>query len=156
MTVTRNFNNILFSLPAFPNPYTMEDELVSCPYNKEHRIIRYRLPYHIIKCKKQYVGTQLHTCPFNAMHLVDKNQMTAHIKECPDYLITVENEMAKTYAPSRTGASSMRTSKATTAQSNGTARQFLTRCGCQLMGVFFFFEQYTQSDNFANFIRKEK
>ncbi|KAL9707243.1 hypothetical protein quinque_010761 [Culex quinquefasciatus] len=82
----------------------MEDELVSCPYNKEHRIIRYRLPYHIIKCKKQY------------------NQMTAHIKECPDYLITVENEMAKTYAPSRTGASSMRTSKATTAQSNGTAR----------------------------------
>ncbi|EAT41705.1 AAEL006678-PA [Aedes aegypti] len=90
----------------------MDDELVTCPYNKEHRIIRYRLPYHIIKCKKQYVGKQLEPCPFNAMHLVDKNEMTAHIKDCPDYLITVENDMIKEYAPSRSGVGSERFSRA--------------------------------------------
>lgn len=34
----------------------MTDVYLTCPYNKMHRILNHRMPYHLIKCKKQYFG----------------------------------------------------------------------------------------------------
>lgn len=59
-----------------------EDDAVQCPYNPEH-VVRYaRMPYHLIKCKKNYQGPPLDTCPFNATHLVAKGTLQEHFKTC--------------------------------------------------------------------------
>lgn len=65
------------------------DELMECPFNAQHRIIRHRMPIHIVKCKKSYNGPPLETCPFNAMHMLPKANMSAHLMNCPDYILAM-------------------------------------------------------------------
>uniref|UniRef100_A0A182P4A1 CHHC U11-48K-type domain-containing protein n=1 Tax=Anopheles epiroticus TaxID=199890 RepID=A0A182P4A1_9DIPT len=64
----------------------MLDEMLVCPYNESHVIVRHRMPYHLVKCKKNHQenGT-LQACPFNAMHVVRKVDIRQHIESCPDY-----------------------------------------------------------------------
>lgn len=71
----------------------MSEEIIECPYNSQHRIIRHRMPYHIVKCKKNYIGIPLETCPFNAMHLYKKENKLIHLETCPDY----HTSMAESY-----------------------------------------------------------
>ncbi|KAI9584210.1 hypothetical protein GQX74_010545 [Glossina fuscipes] len=47
-----------------------DDEFAVCPYNNAHRVLRIRMPSHIIKCRKNYKGPQLEQCAYNATHLV--------------------------------------------------------------------------------------
>ncbi|KFB49114.1 AGAP008624-PA-like protein [Anopheles sinensis] len=65
----------------------MPDEMLTCPYNPSHVIIRHRMPYHLVKCKKQHSLTQLVSCPYNAMHVMPQSQMGQHVLDCPDALI---------------------------------------------------------------------
>lgn len=48
-----------------------KDIIVTCPYDKAHRIRRYKLMSHITKCKKQYGATDKVACPLNSSHIVD-------------------------------------------------------------------------------------
>ncbi|XP_037052370.1 gametocyte-specific factor 1-like [Bradysia coprophila] len=66
---------------------TIMDELMECPFNSSHRIIRHRMPIHLVKCKKSYTGPPLESCPYNAMHMVPKEKMVPHLMDCPDYHI---------------------------------------------------------------------
>lgn len=61
------------------------DVIVQCPFNKEHLVIRHRMPYHIVKCKKNYKGPPLETCAYNAMHMLPIEQMPKHLDECKEY-----------------------------------------------------------------------
>ncbi|KAG4073672.1 hypothetical protein HA402_000896 [Bradysia odoriphaga] len=63
------------------------DELMECPFNSSHRIIRHRMPNHLVKCKKSYIGPPLESCPYNAMHMVPKDKMAPHLMDCRDYHI---------------------------------------------------------------------
>uniref|UniRef100_A0A182YN56 CHHC U11-48K-type domain-containing protein n=1 Tax=Anopheles stephensi TaxID=30069 RepID=A0A182YN56_ANOST len=66
----------------------MPDEMMTCPYNSAHRIVRHRMPYHLVKCKKQHdCAREMQSCPFNAMHVVPKASIKEHIQTCPDYLV---------------------------------------------------------------------
>ncbi|XP_001355963.3 gametocyte-specific factor 1 [Drosophila pseudoobscura] len=56
----------------------------TCPYNKNHRIMLFRMPGHIVKCMKNYRGPPLHICKYNATHRV--LDMEEHLKECEDYM----------------------------------------------------------------------
>lgn len=66
---------------------------MKCPFNAQHRIIRHRMPIHIVKCKKNYIGPPLDACPYNAMHLLPKDKMKSHLADCPDYIITLGDGM---------------------------------------------------------------
>ncbi|XP_037919517.1 gametocyte-specific factor 1-like [Hermetia illucens] len=73
----------------------MDSEFLICPYNQTHRVLRFRMPAHLIKCKKYYQGEPLQTCPFNATHLIRPDRMAKHLEICDDYLTA---KMEKFYA----------------------------------------------------------
>lgn len=62
-----------------------EDDAVLCPYDPQHVVPYARMPYHLMKCKKNYRGPELDTCPFNATHLVKKGTLDEHYKTCIAY-----------------------------------------------------------------------
>lgn len=48
-----------------------ESDMVYCPYNKEHKMLRKKLQQHILKCRELYKDTvNLMVCPFNKGHLI--------------------------------------------------------------------------------------
>ncbi|XP_064652946.1 uncharacterized protein LOC135503332 isoform X2 [Lineus longissimus] len=68
-----------------PNYRTIdpEDE-VECPYDKSHMIRAKRFPYHLMKCRKNYVGIDFAVCPFNARHEMPRPELPYHTANCPD------------------------------------------------------------------------
>ncbi|ESN93881.1 hypothetical protein HELRODRAFT_88068 [Helobdella robusta] len=60
------------------------DEIATCPYNPEHKVLRSRLSYHIVKCQKTYIGEPKKTCPFNALHIIPASSFELHLQVCPD------------------------------------------------------------------------
>ncbi|XP_061774509.1 gametocyte-specific factor 1-like isoform X2 [Nerophis ophidion] len=69
------------------------DRLFQCPFDKNHQIRVGRLPYHIIKCRKNHpkLAMELRTCPFNACHLVPKEKLASHTDTCP-YKISMDTD----------------------------------------------------------------
>ncbi|XP_061738842.1 gametocyte-specific factor 1-like isoform X1 [Nerophis ophidion] len=76
------------------------DRLFQCPFDKNHQIRVCRLPYHIIKCKKNHpqLAKELRTCPFNACHLVPKEKLASHTDTCP-YKISMDTDSAGVEKP---------------------------------------------------------
>ncbi|XP_041362163.1 uncharacterized protein LOC121378127 isoform X2 [Gigantopelta aegis] len=60
------------------------EALIECPYDKVHMIRAKRFPYHLLKCKKNYVGSEFSVCPFNARHEMPKPELRYHMANCPD------------------------------------------------------------------------
>ncbi|KAG7281112.1 hypothetical protein CRUP_027649, partial [Coryphaenoides rupestris] len=62
------------------------EQLMQCPYDKNHMFRPGRFPYHIIKCRKNHpeLASELKSCPFNARHLFLPNDMPKHIATCAD------------------------------------------------------------------------
>lgn len=52
-----------------------KDIIVTCPYNKAHRIRKYKLMTHLVKCKKQHDITNKISCPLNSSHIMDQSDM---------------------------------------------------------------------------------
>ncbi|KAK7863296.1 hypothetical protein R5R35_005339 [Gryllus longicercus] len=61
-----------------------QDEIVTCPYDPSHQVLKSRLQYHIVNCEKQHAQMEFETCPFNATHRFPKPEIQMHIFECPD------------------------------------------------------------------------
>ncbi|XP_068144766.1 gametocyte-specific factor 1 [Drosophila tropicalis] len=55
----------------------------TCPYNKNHRILVLRMPQHVIKCQRSYMGPPLKICKYNATHRV--LDMEKHLSECREF-----------------------------------------------------------------------
>lgn len=68
-------------------------ELITCPYDPIHQVRASRMPYHLVKCRKNHPGSDHQTCPFNARHIILKNVYRHHIANCPDKAI-VERDLA--------------------------------------------------------------
>lgn len=60
------------------------EEMVTCPYNSSHRIRKYRMQIHLVKCKKNYPDSDLVPCDFNATHIVHKLELDRHYEQCED------------------------------------------------------------------------
>uniref|UniRef100_A0A8C5M4V7 CHHC U11-48K-type domain-containing protein n=1 Tax=Leptobrachium leishanense TaxID=445787 RepID=A0A8C5M4V7_9ANUR len=60
------------------------EELVQCPYDKNHKIRRHRLQYHIVKCRENNLKADMRACPFNARHVVPRRDYELHKSTCPD------------------------------------------------------------------------
>ncbi|XP_036320413.1 gametocyte-specific factor 1 homolog [Rhagoletis pomonella] len=72
----------------------MEDEagedIVTCPYDMAHRVLRKRLQLHLIKCRLNYPNVELRKCPMNQLHLVPDPEYQVHLATCPDRKIIVQ------------------------------------------------------------------
>ncbi|CAH1273000.1 GTSF1 [Branchiostoma lanceolatum] len=55
-----------------------------CPYDPVHVIRASRMPYHLMKCRRNYAHNDMRTCPFNARHVVPIGEHRHHIANCPD------------------------------------------------------------------------
>ncbi|XP_055383210.1 gametocyte-specific factor 1 homolog [Condylostylus longicornis] len=60
------------------------NEVVECPYNKSHLILKTRIQKHLIQCRKSYPNQEKSTCPFNTTHLINKKEFSYHVEICPD------------------------------------------------------------------------
>jgi len=55
-------------------------DLVECPLDTNHKLRRHRLPYHLIKCKKNFPDKI--RCPYGHYYYVDKQEMANHLLTC--------------------------------------------------------------------------
>jgi len=78
-----------------------EDQYGTCPYDKNHRIVLFRMPGHIIKCMRNYKGPPLAICKYNATHRLPKDQMEKHLAECVDYRKFYEQKILRIALKSR-------------------------------------------------------
>lgn len=60
------------------------DELIECPFDPVHLLRRKRMPYHIIKCSKNFNMKNFKICPFNYRHIVAKEEFESHMHHCQD------------------------------------------------------------------------
>src|SRR5579885_1547913 len=60
-----------------------EDEILTCPYNRLHKVAKRRFQIHVNKCAKTY-NYSLVTCPYNNSHRVRREDLNEHIIGCPD------------------------------------------------------------------------
>ncbi|XP_014085329.1 gametocyte-specific factor 1 homolog [Bactrocera oleae] len=59
-------------------------DIVTCPYDNAHRVLRKRLQLHLIKCRLNYPHVELQKCPLNQLHLVPEQDFERHLVNCPD------------------------------------------------------------------------
>lgn len=71
------------------------DDIVSCPYNPAHLVPYTRMPYHLLKCRRNYNGPPLDTCPYNATHLVPKGTLKEHYTKCNAYFHATRDRMER-------------------------------------------------------------
>ncbi|KAK7789235.1 hypothetical protein R5R35_013050 [Gryllus longicercus] len=60
----------------------MNDNFVICPYDRNHIIDKMKLPYHLVKCEKNYPNIILEKCPYNYTHRFPAEEMPDHILSC--------------------------------------------------------------------------
>ena len=63
------------------------DEMVTCPYNKGHRMPSMKLKWHLVKCKakkeRDELGLAEYHCKMNWMHIFfTKEELLEHEAEC--------------------------------------------------------------------------
>ncbi|KAM5181186.1 protein D7-like [Mantella aurantiaca] len=58
--------------------------LIQCPYDKSHKVLAFRFPYHLVKCRENNpaAAKKMATCPFNARHIVPKKELELHMQTC--------------------------------------------------------------------------
>ncbi|XP_069087126.1 gametocyte-specific factor 1 isoform X1 [Pleurodeles waltl] len=66
------------------------EDLLQCPYDKNHLIRPSRFPYHLVKCRENNpkAAKDVATCPYNARHRVPKQELQLHILNCLDKSLT--------------------------------------------------------------------
>ncbi|MEN2500238.1 MAG: factor 1 [Marteilia pararefringens] len=57
-------------------------ELMTCPYDQNHRIMGYRMVTHLLKCSKNHPNVDIRLCPFNSLHHIEKHKFAEHIQNC--------------------------------------------------------------------------
>ncbi|XP_020280274.1 uncharacterized protein LOC109852997 isoform X2 [Pseudomyrmex gracilis] len=61
----------------------MESNLMlTCPYNKSHRIARSKFMQHVTKCKKTVDTEDFVECPLETSHIVESDKLKEHIASC--------------------------------------------------------------------------
>ncbi|KAH8328356.1 hypothetical protein KR067_008457, partial [Drosophila pandora] len=58
-------------------------EVVICPYDRSHRVLRGRMSIHLVHCRGKDVNPdKFLICPFNSSHRVCKWKIDEHVEKC--------------------------------------------------------------------------
>lgn len=60
----------------------INDELVSCPFDKNHVLLRSRIHYHIVKCRKNHLNIEKIVCPYDATEYLYPEEFATHLFQC--------------------------------------------------------------------------
>ncbi|XP_011305400.1 uncharacterized protein [Fopius arisanus] len=60
------------------------EPMVTCPLDKNHQILKNRLQFHLVRCKKNHDMSKKGTCEYNSTHIMDKHELQAHHLTCID------------------------------------------------------------------------
>ncbi|XP_043477489.1 uncharacterized protein LOC122508279 [Leptopilina heterotoma] len=62
----------------------LHDPLLTCPYDKSHRILKSRMQYHLVRCRKNHPcdKSEMETCPYDATHIISKAEFPYHLENC--------------------------------------------------------------------------
>ena len=72
-------------MSLYTTAYIQEEEVISCPYNKNHRFPKSDLVYHLSKCKEKKTKAHLFgVCKFNELHIMPRDELKAHETYCKD------------------------------------------------------------------------
>ena len=52
-----------------------ETDLLVCPYDKSHLIMRKRFQVHLVRCRRSHPNANKVTCPFNVTHRLNKAEL---------------------------------------------------------------------------------
>jgi len=69
-------------------------DLVLCPYNPSHTILKKRIQSHLVKCRKTTPDSEkLEICMFNATHHIPRREMEMHLYMCPDRILVDQKHL---------------------------------------------------------------
>ncbi|XP_054730112.1 gametocyte-specific factor 1 homolog [Anastrepha obliqua] len=60
-----------------------EIDIITCPYNVTHQILRCRFQVHLVRCRRSYPDAEVVVCPFDVTHRVNKQELNWHVSTCP-------------------------------------------------------------------------
>ncbi|XP_075155477.1 gametocyte-specific factor 1 homolog isoform X2 [Haematobia irritans] len=75
-------------------------DLLSCPYDKHHQILRSRMQVHLTRCRKNHLNEKKVTCPFNVTHVLNEPELEFHVTVCTERK-TFEHFRNEVKAPTR-------------------------------------------------------
>lgn len=69
--------------------YTLPDseQLVPCPYNSSHQVVKHRMAKHLVKCRRTHSTLGTKPCKFNINHVLPESDIIIHEATCPDRLL---------------------------------------------------------------------
>ncbi|XP_002068170.2 gametocyte-specific factor 1 homolog [Drosophila willistoni] len=71
-------------------------DIVHCPYNRAHFMLRKKLQQHIMKCREIYKDeVELLVCPFNKAHHIPAPEFHQHTKSCEDRKIIMHYQYSQ-------------------------------------------------------------
>ncbi|XP_011198861.1 gametocyte-specific factor 1 homolog [Bactrocera dorsalis] len=59
-----------------------EGDILTCPYNLSHQILRCRFQVHLVRCRKSHPDAKKVVCPFNVTHRVNEQELDWHVSTC--------------------------------------------------------------------------
>uniref|UniRef100_A0A1B0B787 CHHC U11-48K-type domain-containing protein n=1 Tax=Glossina palpalis gambiensis TaxID=67801 RepID=A0A1B0B787_9MUSC len=57
---------------------------LQCPYVKSHKILEWRMQFHLIRCRRNHPNAPKVVCPFNVTHVLNEAELKFHLNVCPD------------------------------------------------------------------------
>ncbi|XP_073835401.1 gametocyte-specific factor 1 homolog [Musca autumnalis] len=75
-------------------------DIIECPYEKHHQILRSRMQVHLVRCRKNHPNEKKVTCPFNVTHVLNEPELEFHLSCCAERT-TFENYRNTEPAPTR-------------------------------------------------------
>ncbi|XP_051163876.1 uncharacterized protein LOC127283175 [Leptopilina boulardi] len=62
----------------------LNDPLQTCPYDESHRVMKSRMQWHLVKCRKNHISdkSQFKTCPYDVTHIINEVEFAYHINNC--------------------------------------------------------------------------
>lgn len=60
------------------------EDILTCPYDPSHQIMRCRFQVHLVRCRKSFPNAEMVVCPFDVTHRINEKELDWHVSTCPN------------------------------------------------------------------------